>query len=289
MDGLNEITIDRTGLGETGEIYLVNKDGYMITPSRFVDDAVFKQKVDLEHIGAHEHRDEAVMSKNYLGTDVLRVHRFIPEMEWCLVAEIALKEAPAPITRLTNKMFSILADLLVMGSIFSLLISRKITIPIMRLHHGAEEIMKGNLEYKSGTKARDEIVELSRTFDKMAANLGEKTAELEKKVKETEKQVLLTLNIAQDLEESNKRLNKEIKERKRSEEKLRKSEEKYRLLVENVNDGIVISQRDKFIFFNKHFAEMLVYTHDGLFMKDYREVYTGKSVEILMERKRRRD
>ena len=32
---LNEITEDKTGLGEAGEIYLINKQGYMISPSRF--------------------------------------------------------------------------------------------------------------------------------------------------------------------------------------------------------------------------------------------------------------
>jgi len=84
-------------------------------------------------------------------------------------------------------------------------------------------------------------------------------------------------------------ITRDITERKQAEDTLRESEEKYRLLVENVNDGIVISQRDKFIFFNKQFSEMLGYTYDELFMKDYRDVYTEKSVEILMERKRLRD
>ncbi len=43
---LFKITLDRTGLGETGEIYLVNKDAYMISPSRFKEDVILRQKVD---------------------------------------------------------------------------------------------------------------------------------------------------------------------------------------------------------------------------------------------------
>ena len=35
---------------KTSEIYLVNEEGLMITPSRFVEDAVLKQKVDTEPI-----------------------------------------------------------------------------------------------------------------------------------------------------------------------------------------------------------------------------------------------
>ena len=70
--------------------------------------------------------------------------------------------------------------------------------------------------------------------------------------------------------------------------KLHDSEEQYRLLVENLNDGIVISQNDKFIFINKQFAGMLGYSYDDLIMADYRKVYTKKGLEILWDRQRRR-
>ena len=66
-------------------------------------------------------------------------------------------------------------------------------------------------------------------------------------------------------------------------------EAKYRLLIENVNDGVVISQYDKFIFLNRHFAEMLGYEVDELLMKDYRDVYTERGLKILQERKAHRD
>ncbi len=42
---LFKITLDITSLGETGEIYLINKDGYMISPSRLKDDVILKQAV----------------------------------------------------------------------------------------------------------------------------------------------------------------------------------------------------------------------------------------------------
>ena len=74
-----------------------------------------------------------------------------------------------------------------------------------------------------------------------------------------------------------------------SDESVIDSEEKYRLLIENLNDGIVISQNDKFIFFNPRFPEMLGYKSEDLLMKDYREVYTPKSIEILKKRKALRD
>ena len=45
-DQLNEITIEREGLGETGEVYLVDKDGLMLTDSRFADGLALQQSVD---------------------------------------------------------------------------------------------------------------------------------------------------------------------------------------------------------------------------------------------------
>ena len=77
-------------------------------------------------------------------------------------------------------------------------------------------------------------------------------------------------------------------EREQEQLKLQDSEEKYRMLVENINDAIVISQNNKFIFFNNRFPEMLGYTAEELYKKNYKEIYTAESVRILKEREKRR-
>ncbi len=81
---------------------------------------------------------------------------------------------------------------------------------------------------------------------------------------------------------------RDISEAKRIEEVLRESEEKYRLMVENSRNAIVISQHDQFIFINQAFADMLGYTVSELENCDYRKVYSEKGLEILYERTRRR-
>jgi len=47
---LNEIMADRAGEGETGENYIINKDGLMITESRFEKDSALRQKVENEPV-----------------------------------------------------------------------------------------------------------------------------------------------------------------------------------------------------------------------------------------------
>ncbi|MBU0711743.1 PAS domain S-box protein [bacterium] len=81
----------------------------------------------------------------------------------------------------------------------------------------------------------------------------------------------------------------QILQSRKLEKKIRDSEEQYRQLVENVNDAIVISQNDKFIFFNKQFAKMLGYAYDELLKKDYTEICTEKAIGILMERDKQQD
>jgi len=168
MDFLNEITMDRTGLGETGEVYLINKDNFMITPSRFVDDAFLGKKIDMPEstkwleLSQEEHIElgEVAVYQGYYGKMVIGAHHKIKGADWCLLAEMGEKEALAPVNKLTSTMFSILAALLVViGAIVSILISRTITRPIVKLRQGAEEIMKGNLDYTVGHDCYSERVQ----------------------------------------------------------------------------------------------------------------------------------
>lgn len=105
MDELNEITTDRAGLGETGEVYLINKEAYMITPSRFKEGVLLRQKVDTvnanncfdmlgrsEEEGHMGHAAVTLTESDYRGVSVLGAHYPIRETDWCLLAEIDEKE-----------------------------------------------------------------------------------------------------------------------------------------------------------------------------------------------------
>ncbi|MEA2084806.1 MAG: response regulator [Thermodesulfobacteriota bacterium] len=267
---LFKITTDRTGMGETGEIYLVNKDGYMITPSRFVDDTFLKQKVDIENtkdlstrirvFGDKAQKERGVLFRNYLGADVIGICVRIPDMNWTLVAEMSEDEAYAPVARLMQKMMSVLVFLLVLGVLVSILISRSITGPIVKLHHGTEEIIKGNLDHSVGTNAGDEIGELSRAFDEMTVNLREsrekleqhgrnleemvsvRTSELDKKIAEMEQQRLAIMNITFDLEDANKAKESEIAERKAAQKELSEANEKLQEAVDRAHQFAMEAQ-----------------------------------------------
>ena len=60
---------------------------------------------------------------------------------------------------------------------------------------------------------------------------------------------------------------------KETKERLRESEDKYRLIVESSNDPIVIRNKDKYIYFNNAFSRLTGY--------DYDELYSQKCSQLL--------
>ncbi|MCD6160946.1 MAG: PAS domain S-box protein [candidate division Zixibacteria bacterium] len=295
-DKLFSITEDKTGLGKTGEIYLVNKDDYIITPSRFLDDAVLKKKIDIgklkhdfinaEQTSSQEHENIALSFKNYRGIDILAVHSYIHEMDWILLAEISEDEAFAPVDDLTNKILLIIAVLLVFGVLLSFFVSNNITKPILKLYQGAEEISKGNLNHTIGIKAKDEIGQLANMFDDMTLSLRKsqektekhsrvlektvkaRTKELREKIEEIEQQNAVMANIASDLGDANENLEKEAEERKQTVKALQESEEKFYSLSSNALDAIIMmGPQGEITFWNKASENMFGYSSDEVIGK----------------------
>ncbi len=178
QEDLYEITTDRTGLGKTGEIYLINKEGYMITPSRFVDDTLFF-KVNSKKVKEwFSDGKEIERYENYRGQMVIGAHRTIKGMDWCLLAERDAKEHLLPVDVLLTMLFWFLILLLGFDIIVALVLTETVTRPILRLHKKVQEIKAGNWDYQVNIERKDEIGEFSRAFDSMAARLRKSEEEL---------------------------------------------------------------------------------------------------------------
>ena len=94
-----------------------------------------------------------------------------------------------------------------------------------------------------------------------------------------------------ELKEANIGLKKEIEERMLAEKALKKSEEKYRLLVEKANDAICILQDGKVKFHNRKAEELFGYDAEELASKPYMEIIHADDLntakQIYMETKTR--
>ncbi len=195
---LFEITMQRTGLEDSGEMYIINKDGYMITPSKYLNNTFLEKKVDtlnanecLKHIKTVdlEHELKAMSYYNYLGNDVLGVNAHIPEMQWCLLAEMDKAKAFEPITQLKKQFLVIFLAMMVLVTMLSFFISRSVSRPLIELKKSAEEITKGDFDNKICVCSDDEIGALAKSFEQMRIKLKKLKESLEDKVSQKTKEL----------------------------------------------------------------------------------------------------
>lgn len=196
MTEIDRIMSNRTGLRETGEIYLVNKNYYMITPSTYFEDTFLTQEVKSEgtencFMGrgrpANYGEEESISYENYREVSTIGSYVYISEMEWCLVAELEASEVLAPVQNTLWLLFQGGGIAIFVYFLIIYWLNKMISKPIEILHHGTEIIEKGNLNHKVGMKSKDEIGQLSRSFDKMTTAIKKSRAEVDKKVEEQTK------------------------------------------------------------------------------------------------------
>lgn len=75
---------------------------------------------------------------------------------------------------------------------------------------------------------------------------------------------------------------RDITERKRMQEMLKQSEQKYRYLIENARDGIIITQFGKFKYVNQAFCQMTEYSEEELLESDFINIVAPDDRERLM-------
>ncbi len=83
-------------------------------------------------------------------------------------------------------------------------------------------------------------------------------------------------------------VHEEIRERKQVTADLRQSEEKYRTLIENIQDGVFIIQDNEFLFANDALARMAGYSLAEIIGMDFQALVAPEDRNIMAERYRRR-
>jgi len=172
---IDEILLNRSGLGQTGEIYLVNDDFLMISESRFIENAVFNQKVEtLATIRCFENGQEVQgLYQDYRGVWIFGSSYCAKDLGLVLLAEIDQHETIEPILILQDKILQTgIVITLAVGTI-AFFLSKSISRGLIKLKNAANEIAQGNFGVRTNLKSTDEVGQLSLAFDTMAKNLQE--------------------------------------------------------------------------------------------------------------------
>ncbi|MGR3300930.1 MAG: PAS domain S-box protein [Candidatus Scalindua sp.] len=172
------------GMGETGEVYIVNSERLMITESRFIEGAILKQVVDTEGVraGFENVRGTVDIYSDYRGIQILGVSRYIEDMDWVVLAEKDVSEAFIPLLRIRNLAIVIGITGIIIVVAIAIFVSAEITRPINKLIAGTKRIADGDLIDPIITgKRKGEVEALGESFNMMMDKLrisNEKNARL---------------------------------------------------------------------------------------------------------------
>jgi len=146
-----------------------------------------------------------------------------------------------------------------LAAAIAIAITRSVTRPIKTLHEGTEIVGGGNLDYKIGMKAKDEIGQLARAFDKMTRNLNRTTTGIDK-------------------------LTEEVAHRKKTEEELRESRKRFRSLVETTSDWIwEVDRNGVYTYASPKVEALLGYVPEEVIGKTPFDLMPAEEAERLTE------
>lgn len=226
LDIINEV-MKQFQFGKTGQTYLVNRNGQLLTNLRFPRQSIQKEKskgsiekvnTEIFQLALHG-KKETKSYRDYRGVIVFGDYRWVNNDKWLIIGEIAKDDVNAPFQRMMLFFTGSLIIVLTLGLFITLSLSNRIERIIHKVLEGAQSMGKAKFDYRiePDSYARDssELQELCMAFNRMAEMIQSNMSSVQK------------------------------------------SEERYRALVETSPNAIVVHQDEKIVYTNPKFVQML--------------------------------
>ncbi|MEZ5398541.1 MAG: HAMP domain-containing protein [Bryobacteraceae bacterium] len=210
IDDVNQLMIgtgDRSleGLGESGQVYLIGRDGTLRSDPRFEIEHPEEYLADLAAAGATPGELERVRrygtavlnvrvgdaaatsllvglpnteeGVDFRGRPVLRSHGPLesPKLGWTLVAEMETREAFAPLRALERRFLMIALAVAAALLLAAHWLANSVTRPVLALARSARQLGEGAFGTRVGVETGDEIGQLAASFNRMAKDLEKTT------------------------------------------------------------------------------------------------------------------
>lgn len=211
---------EESGMGKTGETYIVGPDDLMRSDSRLFteDPEKFKREVIdagtppdvaensirqggttlVQPVGseatklAQRGQRGTSIARDYLGRETLQAYApvDINGLHWAVIAKIDTAEAFAPVSAFTRTLVLSTAAIIFVVSIAAMLLARLFIRPIRRLEAGAQQISSGDYGVTVPVQSKDEFGDLTVAFNGMSRNLAIKEDLLNEQRRENDRLLL---------------------------------------------------------------------------------------------------
>ena len=203
IDRINALMADSTGLGRTGEAFILGADKLMRNDSRFLaesglDTSILAQAVDNPVVTAAlkapakaegaEPETSFGEEPGYRGADVFTAALPLDfhGTRWAIVAEMAVDEVAEPVNHMRLLMFSVGAALLALVALLGVYFGRRLARPITDMTQNMLVLAGGDTSIDLAAVARgDEIGDMARAVETFRDN-AVRNAELEREQKTEE-------------------------------------------------------------------------------------------------------
>lgn len=279
---------------QTSDIYLVNSEKFLVTPSRSIKDVKVNQKIDTLPVRECFERGLEVSDEyeNYQGTRVLGASMCLQDDGLVLIVEIDKDEVYAPMTSFVRR-----TAIGGVGAIFLgfLLVALFVRRPIDNLNDvvlAAERAAKGDLGTLIEVRTKDEIGYLASVLNSMITSIRNSQEELQASKENIEIKAHI---LEEDLKEHEKQQQFLMQSKKATlnlledswnvGEKLQAESNKLQTIISSIGDGLILIDGGyKIVLLNPRAVEMFAMPRQDVIGKDLREVmklWKKKKDEIL--------
>ena len=268
----------------TSDIYLVDSNYWLVTPSRYMRNVALRQKVDTLPVREciENGREISAEYENFRGDSVLGASMCFRDDGIVLIVEIQKDEVYAPLDMLSRVTVAGGIILAASGIFLVIFFIRRTLSHLNNVVKTAKRVTGGDLDARADVKTNDELGFLATMFNTMIESirsnhnelmeskkqLEEKTAILQKDVEEHKKQEKF-------LEESKRATLNLLEDSWKAKEKLETEGSKLQTILSSIGDGLVLIDGEyRVALANPSVARMFGMTSDELVGKDLRAVIT---------------
>jgi len=181
-------------VGEHGQAYVVDAEGRLIAHP---DISLVLRKTDMTRLAQVKAARAAGAGtptepvQDVRGREVLTAYAPVAPLGWLVFAELPVNEAYAPFYEALARSGALLLAGLALAFLAGLFLARRMVIPIQAIRAGAARIGSGDLTQRISIRTGDELEALADQFNRMAEQLQDSYAYLERKVEERTHQLEL--------------------------------------------------------------------------------------------------